>query len=219
MTGRSCCRLQGLKRWLRRFAPFCIGDYPLARSRELAIERISNRFAIGLAAVLLLNFTACQSLIRSCCRLQDIKRCFERISNRFAIGLAAVLLLNFTACQSLKRAAAPVVIYDAKVSERDCLGVEFVAVNLCGRPVKSAAFRISVSEKKDEDGEDGGDFCGVFFETLWTLDGGLDAGEERTVFIPLEDAPPDCEADGLEIESVLVESAVFEDGGGWRRKN
>ena len=177
MTGRSCCRLQGLKRWLRRFAPFCIGDYPLARSRELAIERISNRFAIG---------------------------------------LAAVLLLNFTACQSLKRAAAPVVIYDAKVSERDCIGVEFTAVNLCGRPVKSLSFRACVSQKEGGEG-DALDF--EFYEAFWTLDGGLDAGEERTVFVPLEDAPPDCEADGLEIENVLVESAAYEDGGWWRRKN
>jgi len=178
MTGRSCCRLQGLKRWLRRFAPFCIGDYPLARSRELAIERISNRFAIGLAAALSL-FALCS-------------------------------------CQSLKRAAAPVVIYDAKVSERDCIGVEFTAVNLCGRPVKSLSFRACVSQKEGGEG-DALDF--EFYEAFWTLDGGLDAGEERTVFVPLEDAPPDCEADGLEIENVLVESAVFEDGGWWRRKN
>ena len=134
----------------------------------------------------------------------------------FALALSLFALCS---CQALKRASSPVVIYDAKVSERDCIGVEFAAVNLCGRPVKSAAFRISVSEKKDEDGEDGGEFCGASFETLWTLEDSLDAGEERTAFIPLEDAPPDCEADGLEIESVLVESAVFEDGGWWRRKN
>lgn len=141
-------------------------------------------------------------------------------SPRSAVFLAAALsLFALCSCQALKRASSPVVIYDAKVSERDCIGVEFAAVNLCGRPVKSAAFRISVSEKKDEDGEDGGDFCGAFFETLWTLEDSLDAGEERTIFVPLEDAPPDCEADGLEIESVLVESAVFEDGGWWRRQN
>lgn len=138
--------------------------------------------------------------------------------------IAAFLALAFLAfalcsCQALKRAAVPVVIYDAKVSELDCIGVEFTVVNLCGRPVKSVSFRISVSEKKDEDAEDGGDFCGAFFETLWTLDGGLDAGEERTIFVPLENAPPDCEADDLEIESVLVESAECEDGGWWRRKN
>ena len=138
---------------------------------------------------------------------------------RLAIGFAAVLLLNFTACQSLRMAAAPVVIYDANVSERDCIGVEFTAVNLCGRPVKSAAFRICVSEKKGEDGEDGGEFCGAFFETLWSLEDGLDAGEERTVFVPLEDAPPDCEADGLEIESVLVESAECEVGELWPHGN
>ena len=135
--------------------------------------------------------------------------------------IAAFLALAFLAfalcsCQSLRMAAAPVVIYDAKVSERDCLGVEFTAVNLCGRPVKSLSFRACVSQKEGGEG-DALDF--EFFEAAWTLDGGLDAGEERTIFVPLEDAPPDCEADGLEIESVLVESAVFEDDGWWRRKN
>lgn len=153
--------------------------------------------------------------------------CKPKIAAFLALALLAFALCS---CQALKRAAAPVAIFDARV--RECppdfcgqdsggqgLGVEFTVVNLCGRPVKSAAFRISVSEKKDEDGEDSGDFCGSFFETLWTLENSLDAGEERTLFIPLEDAPPDCEADDLEIENALVESAVFEDGGWWRRKN
>ena len=147
--------------------------------------------------------------------------------------IAAFLALAFLAfalcsCQALKRAAAPVAIFDARV--RECpsdfcgqdsggqgLGVEFTVVNLCGRPVKSLSFRAAVFQR--EDGGEGGDFCGAFFETLWTLDGGLDAGEERTVFVPLEDAPPDCEADDLEIESVLVESAAYEDGGWWSRNN
>ena len=137
--------------------------------------------------------------------------------------IAAFLALAFLAfalcsCQALKRAAAPVAIFDAKVSERDCIGVEFTAVNLCGRPVKSVSFRAAVFQREDG-GEGGGDFCGAFFETLWTLDGGLDAGEERTIFIPLEDAPPDCEADDLEIESVLVESAECEVGELWPHGN
>lgn len=146
--------------------------------------------------------------------------------------IAAFLALAFLAfalcsCQALKRAAAPVAIFDARV--RECppdfcgqdsggqgLGVEFTVVNLCGRPVKSLSFRACVSQKEGGEG-DALDF--EFFEAAWTLEDSLDAGEERTVFIPLEDAPPDCEADGLEIENVLVESAVFEDGGWWRRKN
>ena len=33
-------RTQDLKSYLRRFAPFCIGNYPQARSRGLAIERL-----------------------------------------------------------------------------------------------------------------------------------------------------------------------------------
>ena len=98
------------------------------------------------------------------------------------------------------------------------LGVEFTAVNLCGRPVKSVSFRASVAEK--EEGGDGGDALGLaFYEASWTLEDGLDAGEERTVFIPLDGVDSELEADGLEIESVLVESAVLEDGGWWRRKN
>ena len=147
--------------------------------------------------------------------------------------IAAFLALAFLAfalcsCQALKRAAAPVAIFDARV--RECppdfcgqdsggqgLGVEFTVVNLCGRPVKSLSFRASVSQKEGGDGGDSLDFD--FYEASWTLDGGLDAGEERTIFIPLEDAPPDCEADGLEMECVRVESAEYEDGGGWKRKS
>ena len=150
--------------------------------------------------------------------------------------IAAFLALAFLAfalcsCQSLKRAAAPVVIYDERVCERppdgqngggQGLGVEFTVVNLCGRPVKSVSFRAAVVQR--EDGGEGGsdDFSsdvGEIYEARLTLQDGLDAGEERTVFVPLEDAPPDCETDGLEIESVLVESAECEDGGWWRRKN
>ena len=147
----------------------------------------------------------------------------------------ALPLLAFAlcSCQALKRAAAPVVIYDERVCERPpdfCgqdsggqgLGVEFTVVNLCGRPVKSVSFRAAVFQR--EDGGEGGsdDFSsdvGEIYEARLALQDGLDAGEERTIFIPLEDAPPDCEADDLEIESVLVESAECEDGGWWRRKN
>ena len=101
------------------------------------------------------------------------------------------------------------------------MGVEFTAVNLCGRPVKSVSFRASVAERDADGGAgDGGDALGLaFYEASWTLEDGLDAGEERTVFIPLDGVDSELEADGLEIESVLVESAVFEDGGWWRRKN
>ena len=145
--------------------------------------------------------------------------------------IAAFLALAFLAfalcsCQSLKRAAAPVVIYDERVCERppdgqngggQGLGVEFTVVNLCGRPVKTLSFRAAVFQREDGGEGDALDF--EFFEAAWTLQDGLDAGEERTIFVPLEDAPPDCEADDLEIESVLVESAECEDGGWWRRKN
>ena len=145
--------------------------------------------------------------------------------------IAAFLALAFLAfalcsCQSLKRAAAPVAIFDARV--RECppdfcgqdsggqgLGVEFTVVNLCGRPIKSVSFRAAVFQR--EDGGEGGsdDFSsdvGEIYEACLALQDGLDAGEERTLFIPLEDAPPDCEADDLEIESVLVESAECEVG-------
>lgn|GEM_PF-2197843 len=151
-------------------------------------------------------------------------------SPRSAVFLAAALsLFVLCSCQALKRAAAPVLVFDQRICERppdgqngggQGLGVEFTAVNLCGRPVKSVTFMAIVSQKEGGGTGDGGDALDLaFYEAFWTLDGGLDAGEERTIFVPLEDAPPDCEADGLEIESVLVESAVFEDGGWWRRKN
>ncbi len=145
--------------------------------------------------------------------------------------IAAFLALAFLAfalcsCQSLKRAAAPVVIYDERVCERppdgqngggQGLGVEFTVVNLCGRPVKSLSFRAAVFQREDGGEGDALDF--EFFEAAWTLQDGLDAGEERTIFVPLEDAPPDCEADGLEIESVLVESVECEDGELWPHGN
>lgn len=147
----------------------------------------------------------------------------------------ALPLLAFAlcSCQALKRAAAPVAIFDARV--RECppdfcgqdsggqgLGVEFTVVNLCGRPVKSVSFRAAVFQR--EDGGEGGsdDFSsdvGEIYEARLALQDGLDAGEERTLFISLEDLDDGVEADDLEIESVLVESAAFEDGGWWRRKN
>ncbi len=151
---------------------------------------------------------------------------------KFAAFLALMFLaFALCSCQSLRMAAAPVVIYDERVCERppdgqngggQCLGVEFTAVNLSGRPVKSLSFRAAVFQR--EDGGEGGsdDFSsdvGEIYEARLALQDGLDAGEERTIFIPLEDAPPDCEADDLEIESVLVESAAYEDGGWWSRNN
>ncbi|MBQ6028399.1 MAG: hypothetical protein IJL24_02590, partial [Treponema sp.] len=114
-------------------------------------------------------------------------------SPRSAVFSAAALsLFALCSCQALKRAAAPVVIYDGRVCERppdgqdsggQGLGVEFTAVNLCGRPVKSVTFRAIVSQKEGGEGGgtgDGGDALDLaFYEAFWTLDGGLDAGEER----------------------------------------
>lgn len=126
-------------------------------------------------------------------------------------------------CASLRRAAAPVVVYDARVCSQEAggrnpeglgMGVEFVAVNLCGRPIQSVSFRICAAEREEGGGADGsGDYGvaaeGAFYEAFWTLEDGLDVGEERTLFVPLEDAPPDCDADDLEVEGVYVENAIF----------
>ena len=182
-----------------------------------------GRRYVFLAAIAFFSLSSCQSLSRSCRRRKAHKRCFERISNRFAIGLVALLVFGMSACQSLKRAAAPVVVFDAKIAERECLGVEFVAVNLSGRPIQSAAFYASVAEKEDGGGEDGsGDFGsdgGAFSEAYWTLRSGLEPGAEEVIFIPLEGLDDSVEADGLEIESVVVESAVFEGGERWMDRN
>lgn len=111
------------------------------------------------------------------------------------------------------------VVYDERVCAlpQGGLGVEFVAVNLCGRPLQSVSFRICVAEREDGGGADGaGDYAGdggtasgAFYEAFLSLEDGLDVGEERTLFVPLEEAPPDCEADGLEVEGVYVEKAIF----------
>ena len=136
-----------------------------------------------------------------------------------AIFFAAIAFFCLNSCQSLKGAAAPIAVFDARVCE--CppesgwqgLGVEFVAVNLCGRPVQRAAFFASVAAKEEDIGD------GAFSEASWTLENGLDAGEERTVFIPLEGLDDSVETDDLEIECVRVESAVFEEGELWPRCN
>ncbi len=137
-----------------------------------------------------------------------------------AAASAALLALALCSCQSLKRAAAPVAIFDARVSERaspvgdSVLGVEFTAVNLSGRPIKSAVFYASVAPA-ESDAQDGGqesDWGGETYEARHALQGGLDPGGEERVFIPLEDVPPDCDADSLDIQSLCVESAEYEDG-------
>lgn len=145
--------------------------------------------------------------------------------------LAPLLVLLMSGCLSLKRAAAPVVIFDAQVVERTlaaggqdiggpALGVEFVAANLSGRPLKSVLFRATVIESSDDAGLDQ-DFGAAFYEASLVLDAGgscpgaegvLEPDGEERLFIPLEDAPPDCEPDALEIESLYVESAEYEDG-------
>ena len=49
------------------------------------------------------------------------------------------------------------------------------------------------SSSEGGDAGDGGDALDLaFYEAFWTLSGGLDAGEERTVFIPLENAVSMC---------------------------
>ena len=158
-------------------------------------------------------------------RLQDHNAgCDKKASQglnvrRIALAAASAALLAFAlcACQSLKRAAAPVAIFDARVSERasplgdSVLGVEFTAVNLSGRPVKSAVFYASVAPAESDGGQEG-DWGGETYEARRVLQGGLDPGGEERVFIPLEDVPPDCDADSLEIQSLCVESAEYEDG-------
>lgn len=121
-------------------------------------------------------------------------------------------------CASLRRAAAPVAVFDARITGQASpvgdaiLGVEFVAANLSGRPVKSVTVFVSVQEREEDSGQE--DDCGgAFYERRFVLDGGLDAGQEETFFVPLEDAPPDCDEDALEIQSLYVESAEYEDGG------
>lgn len=149
-----------------------------------------------------------------------------------AIGLAALLVFSMSACQSLIRSAAPIMIFDARVCEcppqrgGQGLGVEFVAVNLSGRPVQRASFCLSVAEKETGgEGGSAGDFGaaggygGAFCDACFVLEDGLGPGEERTLFVPLEGLDDGIEADGLEIESVLVESAAFEDGELWPRGN
>lgn len=145
---------------------------------------------------------------------------FERpCGRRLYVFFAAIVFLCFNSCQSLKRAAAPVAVFDARV--RECpaesggqgLGVEFTAVNLSGRPVQSVQFYASVEAK--EDGGDGIDVGGAFSEASWTLDGGLGAGEKRTLFVPLEGLDDSVDADDLEVECVRVESAVYEGGEKW----
>jgi len=139
--------------------------------------------------------------------------------------MAAAFLVVFAlcGCASLRRAAAPVAVFDARITGQASpvgdaiLGVEFVAANLSGRPVKSVSFRICAAEREEGGGADGsGDYGvaaeGAFYEAFWTLEDGLDVGEERTVFVPLEDVPPDCDEDALEIQSLYVESAEYEDG-------
>ncbi len=135
---------------------------------------------------------------------------------RLDVFAAALAVFALCSCQALKRAAAPVVVYDARVCAlpQGGMGVEFVAVNLCGRPIQSVSFRICAAEREEGGGADGsGDYGvaaeGAFYEAFWTLEDGLDVGEERTVFVPLEDAPPDCDADDLEVEGVYVENAIF----------
>lgn len=129
----------------------------------------------------------------------------------------ALAVFALCSCQALKRAAAPVVVYDARVSAlpQGGMGVEFVAVNLCGRPVKSASFRICVAEREDGGADGSGDYGaaadGAFYEAFWTLEDGLDVGEERTIFVPLEAAPSDCDEDDLEVEGVYVENTEYED--------
>ena len=98
------------------------------------------------------------------------------------------------------------------------MGVEFVASNLSGRPVKSVSVFVSVQERQEDSGQED-DYGGAFYEALWTLEDGLEAGQEEQVFVPLEDAPADCNADSLEIQSLYVESALYEDGEIWARRN
>ena len=130
------------------------------------------------------------------------------------LAFAAFLLCS---CESLKRAASPVAIFDARIAERAppvgdaSVGVEFVAANLSGRPLKSVAVFAALQERSQDGGQED-DFGGAFCERRFVLDGGLDAGQEETVFVPFEGAAFDCDADGLEIQSLFVESAVYEDG-------
>ena len=108
-------------------------------------------------------------------------------------------------------------VFDARITGQASplgdavLGVEFVAANLSGRPVKSVTVFVSVQEREEDSGlED--DCGGAFYERRFVLGGGFDAGQEERVFVPLEDVPPDCDEDALEIQSLYVESAEYEDG-------
>ena len=141
---------------------------------------------------------------------------------RPAIGLAAFLAFALCGCASLRRAAATVAIFDAEISQSlpqggDFIGVEFVAANLSGRPLKSVTVCAAVQERSEDGGQE--DDCGgAFYERRFVLEDVLEAGQEERVFVPFEGLPADCAADDFEMQSLYVESAIYDDGELWERK-
>ncbi len=143
----------------------------------------------------------------------------------FAAASAALLAIALCACQSLKRAASPVTVFDARICESppesgwQGLGVEFVAVNLSGRPVQNVQFYASAAQRQDAVVEGGSDNfasdVGEIYEARLVLQDDLDVGEERTLFVQLEDLDDSVEADDLEVECVRAVSAAYEDGELW----
>ena len=129
----------------------------------------------------------------------------------FALVVALLLPFGFLACQSLKKAAPPLGIFDAEIAAKDFVGVEFVAVNLSGRPVQSAFFLARLSEKGD--GLEEGD--AFSFEAGLEVPLGLEPGGEERLFVPFEELDCGLDGDDFEIESLFLERAVFEGGEEW----
>ncbi len=140
----------------------------------------------------------------------------KKKSRRLKAVLCCLLPALFCSCQSLKRAAAPLWVCGGRICKRDCLGLEFSAVNLCGRPVEGAVFFARIVEGSD-DGDFEGSFEGAFYEKSFFFEGPFDCGGEERLFIPFEEADQSLEAEDFEIESLVLESASFEDGECWTR--
>ena len=186
----------------------CLQDQETAGNKKAFQDRNVRRIALAAAsaALLALALCACQSL--------------KRAAAPVAIFDARVVERQASACgESCWQDQNAGALYEKRCQAQDaggdiCLGVEFTAVNLSGRPVKSAVFYASVAaaESDASDGGQEGDWGGETYEARRVLQDGLDPGGEERVFIPLEDVPPDCDADSLEIQSLCVESAEYEDG-------
>lgn len=139
------------------------------------------------------------------------------------VFLCFSLCAAFFSCASLQRAAAlaaPLVLFEERVAERECIGIEFSFVNFGAADLERVRFFAEIGAADEDAYDDGAQYSEYAPYALYERDFEFEirtaAGQEERIFIPFEEIGSDYGADELVVRRLCVQEILFSDGRVWQ---